>query len=120
MYGCAERGEDEIGQPESTNDEYVALDIDNFIDDTVDPSTASAANKRTLRGSSFFSAAATARGNNITTPAAASIDYQFSEYDELLITTPSCTTPSTASDDFLFSTTTTNTADTSAACSRGL
>uniref|UniRef100_L2GA12 Uncharacterized protein n=1 Tax=Colletotrichum fructicola (strain Nara gc5) TaxID=1213859 RepID=L2GA12_COLFN len=81
-------------------DEYVALDIDNFIDDTVDPSTASAANKRTLRGSSSSSsAAATARGNNITTAAAASIDYQFSEYDELLITTPSCTTPSTASDD---------------------
>ncbi|KAF4805952.1 hypothetical protein CGCSCA5_v014888 [Colletotrichum siamense] len=100
-------------------DEYVALDIDNFIDDTVDPSTASAANKRTLCGSSSSSsAAATARGNNITTAAAASIDYQFSEYDELLITTPSCTTPSTASDDFLFSTTTTNTADTSAACSR--
>ncbi|KAE9572496.1 hypothetical protein CGMCC3_g11381 [Colletotrichum fructicola] len=61
-------------------DEYVALDIDNFIDDTVDPSTASAANKRTLRGSSSSSsAAATARGNNITTAAAASIDYQFSD-----------------------------------------
>ncbi|KAF6834803.1 hypothetical protein CPLU01_04698 [Colletotrichum plurivorum] len=84
-------------------DEYISLDLDVniFLDDTID---ASAANKRTASGSpscssTTASSAATTTDNNTTTAAAAaSFDYQSSEYDELLITTtPSTTTTTTTS-----------------------